>query len=343
MMQPSFHAPARAVPDISIIIPAHNAEGCLRRALDSLSAQSFDPKRMQVIVVDDGSTDGTAAIIASYQATAPFPLEVISLPEPSGSPALPRNRGIECATGEYVFFLDADDWLGDQAVSRMLAHAGEWGSDVLLVKLKGENGRSTASVMFGRNRARVDAYRSLVTCTLGPWKLYRRSIIASLRFPKDMPEDIEFVLRAYDAADVISIAADYDYYHLAFTDDGGNASFTMWDHPASNIRSYRRIFDFIGSSLPARARRSVLMRRLFKIEVCRTFIGIVHYGGDDAPDLYDEFAQMTRPFYSPIVKAMLPAPHRALLRSALGAKGSYGFLAEYVRGESFDRSNFFEC
>lgn len=342
MMQPSSRIAALAVPDISVIIPAHNAEGCLGRALDSLAAQTFDPERMQVIVVDDGSTDGTADVIASYRAKAPFPLEIISLPKPSGSPAMPRNMGIERATGEYVFFLDADDWLGNQAVSRMLAHAGEWGSDVLLVKLKGENGRSVASVMFGRNRPKVDVYRSFVTCTLGPWKLYRRSTIASLRFPKDMPEDIEFVLRAYAAADTVSIAADYDYYHMSYTDDGGNASFTMWNHPASNIRSYRRTFDFIESSLPVRARRSILMRRLFKIEVCRTFIGIVLHGGDDAPGLYDEFAQMTRPFYSPIVKAMLPAPHRALLGSALGAKGSYESLAGYVRGKSFDRSNFFE-
>ena len=110
-------------------------------AIESVLAQTYDPSRLEVIVVDDCSTDDTPQVICAYRESHPGIVRDARTPGQSGTPALPRNLGLQMARGEYVFFLDSDDWLGEDAARRMLAHAADWDCDVLVVKLKGEGGR----------------------------------------------------------------------------------------------------------------------------------------------------------------------------------------------------------
>lgn len=102
-----------AVPRVSVIIPAYNAAWCVRRALDSVLAQ--DCRDFEVIVVDDGSQDDTAAVLAGYGEAA----RVLS--KPNGGLSSARNAGIAAARGEYVAFLDADDWWLPAKLSRQVA------------------------------------------------------------------------------------------------------------------------------------------------------------------------------------------------------------------------------
>lgn len=89
-------------PTVSVAIPAYNAAWCVARAIDSVLAQSFQD--FELIVVNDGSTDGTAQVLAGYGAA----LRVID--QPNGGLSNARNTGINAARGRYVAFLDADDW-----------------------------------------------------------------------------------------------------------------------------------------------------------------------------------------------------------------------------------------
>ena len=93
-------------PLISVIVPVHNCERYLGEALQSLSAQTFED--IEVVVVDDGSSDGSRTIAAQF-AERDRRFHLIALPAPSGRPALPRNTGIAAARGTYIAFLDADD------------------------------------------------------------------------------------------------------------------------------------------------------------------------------------------------------------------------------------------
>ncbi len=86
-------------PLISVIMPVKNGEKYIREALDSLRKQPFN---LEIIVVDDGSSDHTAAIAAEYGC------KVLSHPESKG-PVIAKNTGLKVATGDYIMFMDHDD------------------------------------------------------------------------------------------------------------------------------------------------------------------------------------------------------------------------------------------
>ncbi|GAA4720758.1 hypothetical protein GCM10023216_07230 [Isoptericola chiayiensis] len=99
---------AHARPEVSVVVPARDAGGHLPDALNSLTRQGLDPTEFEVLVVDDGSTDNTAAVLDDYTGALPG-LRVVRHDEPRGVSAA-RNRGIAESRGAWVTFLDPDDW-----------------------------------------------------------------------------------------------------------------------------------------------------------------------------------------------------------------------------------------
>ena len=105
------HKQAIAQDFISVIIPVYNGERYLAEALDSVLAQQYE--KMEIIVVDDGSTDGTSKIARSYK-------DVTYLCQSRQGAAAARNRGVQHARGEFLAFLDADDlWMPDKTTKQM--------------------------------------------------------------------------------------------------------------------------------------------------------------------------------------------------------------------------------
>jgi len=100
-------------PLVSCIVPVFNGERYLGEALDSILAQTYCP--LEVAVVDDGSTDGTAAVVASYGDRVSY------LRQPNAGPAAARNRGLGAARGELIAFLDADDLWHPEKLARQMA------------------------------------------------------------------------------------------------------------------------------------------------------------------------------------------------------------------------------
>ena len=99
----------------SIIIPAYNAAGFIKRCLDALRLQTIDNSKFEIIVVDDGSTDNTALIVESFKT-------IKLLKQQNQGPATARNMGVKKASSEIVIFLDADceptpDWLSEMLES----------------------------------------------------------------------------------------------------------------------------------------------------------------------------------------------------------------------------------
>jgi glycosyltransferase involved in cell wall biosynthesis len=100
-------------PLVSCVIPAFNSARYLREALDSILAQRHQP--LEIIVADDGSNDGTAAVVSAYGAN------VRLVTQPTAGPAATRNLGIRSSSGDFVAFLDADDVWHREKIERQMA------------------------------------------------------------------------------------------------------------------------------------------------------------------------------------------------------------------------------
>lgn len=101
-----------SMPSVSVVIPAYNSAGCIRRAIDSALAQTATP--IEIIVVDDGSKDDTAEVVGTY----PEPVRLVR--QENGGPGAARNHGVRVARGEWIGLLDADDaWLPHKLVTQL--------------------------------------------------------------------------------------------------------------------------------------------------------------------------------------------------------------------------------
>lgn len=120
---------------ISVIVPAYNVEAYLSETLDSLAAQTFDD--FEVIIVNDGSKDGTQKIIDSYAEKYPFMRGVYQ--ENAGVSAA-RNTGISVAEGEYIAFLDGDDLFTPETLEALYEAAEENDSDLVVGKIQNFEG-----------------------------------------------------------------------------------------------------------------------------------------------------------------------------------------------------------
>lgn len=114
-------------PKISVIIPAYNAEKTLRRCLDSAFASDFLDS-MEIILVNDGSKDGTLKVAEEYKKHPNFDL----IDQPNGGVARARWTGISKSRGEYLGFVDADDYIAPDMMSRMYQKAQSSGSKIVI-------------------------------------------------------------------------------------------------------------------------------------------------------------------------------------------------------------------
>lgn len=212
-------------PKVSVVVAVHNASAHLHYLIDSLDKQSMAQSEFEVVLVDDGSTDGTLDVAEDMASTRPN-MTIKSIPN-SGWPGRPRNIGVDLSRGEYVFFCDDDDRLGRGALAALYAMAVENGSDIVCGKVV-RIGRVTPYwPLWQRDVAVAEATGPVVTSRT-VHKLFRRQFLVEngLRFREGHVrlEDHEFMARALPAASVISIVASEPCYYWVFRGDGTHAS-----------------------------------------------------------------------------------------------------------------------
>jgi glycosyltransferase involved in cell wall biosynthesis len=260
-----------AQPDVSVIIGAYEAMPYLVECLASVEAQTIDPERIEVIAVDDGSTDGTGEYLEEFAERVPMPVTVIRQ-DNSGGPSGPRNVGLGKAAGRYVFFLDADDRLGPEALERMVAMADRNDTDVVLGRVEGVN-RKPPQSMWGKTLERTDVFSSNIKFTLSAQKLFRREFLErhGMRFDESLwtGEDALFTMEAYLRADGVSVLADYTCYYLVGREDGKHV--TKSGGYALRFDSARALMNLIAGLVPAGERRDMLLVRPFLITLLPQF------------------------------------------------------------------------
>lgn len=112
---------------VSVVVPVYNVAPYLRQCLDSLVGQTL--REIEIICVDDGSTDGSGAILDEYAEKDP---RVKAIHQPNAGAGAARNAGLARATGEYLFFCDPDDWCAPDLLAQMADCARSVSADVVL-------------------------------------------------------------------------------------------------------------------------------------------------------------------------------------------------------------------
>ena len=179
---------------VSVIVPVYNVAQYLDRCLNSLVQQSY--QNLEILLIDDGSTDGSGALCDGWQRRDP---RIRVFHKPNGGLSDARNHGLERAAGEFICFVDSDDWCDTQFVERMLTALRETGADVVECSFLPTDG---ASPLSGNIRKKAEAgvftgrecFRRFLAedffvsvCT----KLYRRSLLEGLPFRKGVYHEDE--------------------------------------------------------------------------------------------------------------------------------------------------------
>lgn len=199
----------------SIIVPTYNSETYIEELMNSLKNQTYDNNDFEVIVVDDCSSDDTLKKVKQYKKY--LNLIVKKLDANSGGPGKPRNTALAIASGEYVFFVDSDDYINVDTLQDVSDFVDENNSDVVLVKMEGVNGRGAPRSMFKKTEDGLTLAHSRIIYTLSPTKFYRTSLLKehNIYFPEDLKsaEDQLFTMKAYIHADNIATLAYKSYYY----------------------------------------------------------------------------------------------------------------------------------
>lgn len=114
-------------PLISMIVPVYNGENFIEKCIKSILDQSL--KELQIIIVNDGSNDNTAAVLEKYESSDP---RVKIITQENGGVSKARNAALEIAGGEWTAFVDADDFIKEDYCENMLAAANRLSTDVLI-------------------------------------------------------------------------------------------------------------------------------------------------------------------------------------------------------------------
>ena len=151
-----------ACPTATVVIPSYNGEKTLGRCVDSVLTQSLCG--VEVLIVDDASTDGTREILSQYKDPR---VRCLFMPHNSGGPALPMSAGVAAASGEYVGIIDQDDcahshWL--QAATDALSAASSIGMAWGWRAVCDEHGRRTSIAFVTPFRKKASA------ASLPPWR-----------------------------------------------------------------------------------------------------------------------------------------------------------------------------
>ncbi len=131
------------MPKVSIIVPIYNVEDYLSRSLDSLRRQTLDD--IQIILVDDGSTDNSLELCYRFQRSDN---RIIVINKPNGGVSSARNSGLRVATGQYVGFVDPDDWVEPNMYERLYSTITEANADVCMCNYVLEKGRYSTPVVL---------------------------------------------------------------------------------------------------------------------------------------------------------------------------------------------------
>ena len=237
-----------AKPCISIVVPVYNSERYLSACLDSLVSQSFGD--IEIVCINDGSTDGSLSILENY-ALRDQRLRVVS--QENGGVSEARNKGIEESSGEYVMFVDSDDMLLQTACEELFSIAKEDDSDIVCFGGKTFPTLGWADDSFAKRRytyLRGKSVEALLyeagSTPLMCNKMYRNELLKSsgVRFNKELTlgEDNAFQFCIFPHANVVSYTKSVLYFYRMH---GASAIASSKNDAGARIKKHIKVVQYV--------------------------------------------------------------------------------------------------
>jgi len=248
-----------ADPLVSVIIPVYNVAPYLREALDSVINQTY--QHLEILVIDDGSTDGSSQICDEYR----FDPRIIVFHQENHGLSNARNNGLDVATGEYIAFLDSDDAWHQSFIEDLLATIERTNSDIAMCRYsvqktdgrlisqekKGERGltkpRAQAGTYERENSLRMTIHGVL---NWSVWnRLYRAELWKNIRFPEGHNfEDVDTIYHIIDICKTVTMIELVLYYHRFRP---GSITQTMsWKNIDDRKRAFSRLEEYMRAHTP---------------------------------------------------------------------------------------------
>lgn len=288
---------------VSIIVPVYNTADFLEKCITSLLRQTYSD--LEIVLVNNGSTDDSAAILEKFAA---LDSRVRIVTKEHGLAGSARNAGLDAATGQYIMFVDSDDYVTPNYVERLLSTLLEFGTDIAQCCFyrveKGEARQylpyKKTGVYSGRELSVLQAsFVGLSTPQTSLWnKIYRRSVFSTLRFSEEREyEDIALAHNLLYPQERVAWIPDLLYYWVIHDKSGTTAPVYRMGR-ASEIYNYAdrvRFFQSVGDDELA----ALNMKRCYYVAAQHIY-NIKKIRGDQA--IMGDFYGLIREYFPELMK-----------------------------------------
>lgn len=256
-------------PKISVIIPVYMVEPYLCRCVDSVLAQTY--KNLEIILVDDGSPDNCGAICDEY-ARRDARIKVIH--KENGGLSDARNAGLDVCTGEYIAFVDSDDWIEPNMYEKLLSYAEEHDAQIAVGGVSDELLTDSGVTVVKTTMhnavcvevlANTEAMRRYFHGSWAAWdKIYRREIFEDVRYPVgEINEDEAIVLCVLEKSSRVVYTNEVFYHYIrrpeSITTNAFSVKKLAWkNHCAANLAFVQKRYPELELDAAARYRGSLL-------------------------------------------------------------------------------------
>ena len=273
----------REVQSISVIVPVYNVQNYIERCIESILVQTYAD--FELLLVDDGSTDGSKAICTDF---ARRDKRVSGLDNNHGGVSAARNAGLDAAQGHYITFVDGDDVIHPQYLEILYGIIVTYGADIAVGNYREcrdtPSGIDFYNVTAIRDNAKTLSEEQVVKslfddiCFMTVWgKLYKKDLIKGETFGHcAMGEDLEFNSRVFVKADKLTFADVPLYFWMMRSTSTVHSNFSRKNF--DNVRSYYRAY----SNVVIRSKKygAYALGRLYKNILSMRYVGTKEYSAE---------------------------------------------------------------
>lgn len=225
------------MPKVSVIIPVYNVEAYLRQCLDSVVNQTL--REIEIVCVDDGSTDGSAAILEEYAAKV---VRIKIIKQKNAGVNVARKEGLKLATGEWITFCDADDWLEQDAIAEMVNVAKQEDADCVCCGMLRDWRNGTSVFRPFDEMGPSDTYNAVVN------KLFKRNLLENLMMDESVSlgEDLMVSAQAMAKAKKIAVLKKGFYHYCE-----NSSSMTHVQNGRKRVENLARVGEILRETMPS--------------------------------------------------------------------------------------------